>query len=98
MGFFTKCLSYLKQSTVLQNSHFFTRIRVNSHEFRKFHNFSREFAEIYKKYSHFSRNLFFTVWTANNAQNSLSWAFSKKSFVLKKNHVTSFYRENKDLL
>jgi hypothetical protein len=31
---------------------------------------------------------------ANNAQNSLSWAFSEKYFVLKTIHVTSSYRKN----
>jgi hypothetical protein len=54
------------------NSRNVTLFRVNSHEFTKnIHTFSRfVFHEI----------LFLLVWTANNAQNSLSWAFSQKIF------------------
>jgi hypothetical protein len=61
---------------VLPNLHFF---HANSRELTKFHTFSREFTNFHT----FSRNLFFLpLWTANNAQNSLSWAFShKKSFI-----------------
>jgi hypothetical protein len=43
----------------------------------------------------FHEIFFLPVWTAKNAQNSHSWAFSNKSFVLKTIHVTSSYRKNK---
>jgi hypothetical protein len=67
---------------VLPNSHFFTK---------KNHTFSREFTNFHT----FLWNLFFLPVWLNKAKNSLSWAFSQISFVLKTIYVTSFYRKNK---
>jgi hypothetical protein len=76
--------------TVLPNSHFFTRIRVNSRNFTLFR-------VNLQMFTLFHQIFFLPVLMANNAQNSLSWAFSKKSCVLKTIHVTSSYRKNNGL-